>query len=645
MFIIKLVTISVLLSVTTCEPLSPPTTTGRQVATGTRRRRVLLMRRPFNGNNGGRNVRRVSTVSSGGGHQIPEGTVRLVGGQHQWEGNVEIYHMGRWGSVCDDEWDLMDGHVVCKSLGYTAGAQMATNNAQFGRSRKLIWMDNVYCSSTERTLSDCQFDGWKIHDCTTNEAAGVVCKTTTTTTTSNANNNAINNTNTNSISPMVVVVTTNNLTASGGGGSGRIAYNGSDISSTGSIGGGTTAASNSSSSSSSERRHALLFNSISNDEPIPTTTTTTPSTTTPTTTTITNSVVSTGRNAKIRTQWTGSYNNNNNKDINLRLSGGQHRYEGRVEIRFNNDDNNQDWRLVCGDGWSLLESMVVCRQLGLGYASHAIQTNVFGSHNLSLAVSGLRCKGYEKGLADCEINSLGGSGGGVGDDVHSCPVSHHNVAGVMCTSDLPDLVPDEREIERSAYLEDRMLLLLQCAMEENCLASSAYTIVRNEPGWQFETRRLLRFTARIANIGTADFRPFLPKHTWDWHQCHRHYHSMEVFAHFDILDGQGRRVAEGHKASFCLEDNNCKDNGTRKYACANYGDQGISVGCVDTYLYNIDCQWIDITDLPPGVYQLKVSINPEFKVSELSFDNNAALCSFYYNTYMGRVYNCTLTRP
>ena len=29
---------------------------------------------------------------------------------------------------------------------------------------------------------------------------------------------------------------------------------------------------------------------------------------------------------------------------------------------------------------------------------------------------------------------------------------------------------------------------------------------------------------------------------------------------------------------------------------------------VDTYLYNVDCQWIDITDLTPGVYQLKVWI-------------------------------------
>ena len=68
-------------------------------------------------------------------HRIPEGTIKLVGGQTHSEGNVEIYHMGRWGSVCDDEWDLVDAHVVCKSLNFPMGALMATNNAQFGRTR------------------------------------------------------------------------------------------------------------------------------------------------------------------------------------------------------------------------------------------------------------------------------------------------------------------------------------------------------------------------------------------------------------------------------------------------------------------------------------------------------------------------------
>lgn len=51
---------------------------------------------------------------------------------------------------------------------------------------------------------------------------------------------------------------------------------------------------------------------------------------------------------------------------------------------------------------------------------------------------------------------------------------------------------------------------------------------------------------------------------------------MEVFATFDVIDGRGKRVAEGHKASFCLEDNTCLPGVEPKYACANYGDQGVS---------------------------------------------------------------------
>ncbi len=89
---------------------------------------------------------------------------------------------------------------------------------------------------------------------------------------------------------------------------------------------------------------------------------------------------------------------------------------------------------------------------------------------------------------------------------------------------------------------------------------------------------------------------------------------FQVFAHFDILDHLGNRVSEGHKASFCLEDNDCDSGVEPKYDCENYGDQGISPGCKDIYYANIDCQWLDVTDLDLGTYTFKLSINPEYKV-------------------------------
>nr|XP_014350728.1 PREDICTED: protein-lysine 6-oxidase isoform X2 [Latimeria chalumnae] len=205
---------------------------------------------------------------------------------------------------------------------------------------------------------------------------------------------------------------------------------------------------------------------------------------------------------------------------------------------------------------------------------------------------------------------------------------------------LPDLVPDAYYIQVSTYVQRASMYNLRCAAEENCLASSAYrSDVRD-----YDTRMLLRFPQRVKNQGTADFLPSRPRYSWEWHSCHQHFHSMDEFSHYDLLDAYSQRsVAEGHKASFCLEDTTCDYGYYRRYACTAH-TQGLSPGCYDTYNADIDCQWIDITDVKPGNYILKVSVNPSYLVPESDYSNNVVRCDIRYTGHYVYTSNCRISQ-
>ncbi|KAL2079750.1 hypothetical protein ACEWY4_025494 [Coilia grayii] len=202
---------------------------------------------------------------------------------------------------------------------------------------------------------------------------------------------------------------------------------------------------------------------------------------------------------------------------------------------------------------------------------------------------------------------------------------------------LPDLVPDPYYIQASTYVQRMPMYNLRCASEENCLASSAYG------ARDYDTRMLLRFPQRVKNQGTSDFLPSRPRYSWEWHSCHQHYHSMDEFSHYDLLDASTHhRVAEGHKASFCLEDTSCDYGFYRRFACTSH-TQGLSPGCYDTYNADIDCQWIDITDVKPGNYILKIGVNPNYHVPESDYSNNIVRCDLRYTGNHAYVSGCHIS--
>lgn len=94
----------------------------------------------------------------------------LLGGLKENEGNV---HIGGK-PVCDDSWDLKDGLVVCKELGYHAIVKI-TKESTYGKVNPDFAMDNVMCLGNEYSIKNCTFSS--DDDCGASEGAGVMCDT------------------------------------------------------------------------------------------------------------------------------------------------------------------------------------------------------------------------------------------------------------------------------------------------------------------------------------------------------------------------------------------------------------------------------------------------------------------------------------
>jgi hypothetical protein len=140
-------------------------------------------------------------------------------------------------------------------------------------------------------------------------------------------------------------------------------------------------------------------------------------------------------------------------------------------------------------------------------------------------------------------------------------------------------------------------------------------------------RRLLRFSTITPNVGDAAFHVGNPTDNpelFEQSECSGAWLYTD-YAQYRLLDGMGVEVGTGHKSAFALIDLApfTKDAGPPHYGFGS--DMGISVGWADIYDAGLDCQWVDITDVPAGDYTLELNINSTQTVPEATFENNILL--------------------
>ena len=100
--------------------------------------------------------------------------VRLVNGPTEYEGRVEVYYNGTWGTVCDYGWDINDAEVVCRQLNF-GPAIAANSSAAYGQGSGTIWLLDLNCVGTESNIGHCSHRRWGVYYCEDHENAGVRC--------------------------------------------------------------------------------------------------------------------------------------------------------------------------------------------------------------------------------------------------------------------------------------------------------------------------------------------------------------------------------------------------------------------------------------------------------------------------------------
>uniref|UniRef100_A0A452HKR0 SRCR domain-containing protein n=1 Tax=Gopherus agassizii TaxID=38772 RepID=A0A452HKR0_9SAUR len=376
--------------------------------------------------------------------------VRLAGSRNQaGEGRLEVLYDGQWGTVCDDDFDIHVASVACRELGFESAVTWA-HSAKYGQGEGPIWLDNLRCAGTERSLAECDSNGWGVSDCNHGEDAGIVCS-------------AQHPPGPRTLGPAP----------------------------------------------------GLQLEEV---------------------------------RLKPVLAWA---------KLSVPVS------EGVVEVK-----HEGRWRQVCAAGWTRNNSRVVCGMLGFPrekwlnprFYRYLSQKNTFWIHRVS-------CLGTEPHLSHCPVQ--------VSPAARRRPACAHGMHAVISCVPGPEFQKAKAKPFRKGL---RVRLAGGRSPEEGVVEV-------------------------LVPVGGALKWGAVCGERWGLNEA------MVVCRQLGL--GFARLQ--------------------RRFACANFGEQGVSAGCWDTYRHDIDCQWVDISDVGPGSYVLQVVVNPKHEVAESDFSNNVMRCQCKYD--------------